>query len=75
MIGPCEAALVEACNHQDDDCDGAIDEDFRDDERRYVSPQHCGDSRSPVRRARTAHDGDVLGRRDASRWRAVRHRL
>ncbi|MFK7987338.1 MAG: hypothetical protein AB8I08_15040 [Sandaracinaceae bacterium] len=40
--GPCEPALDEACNAQDDDCDGSVDEAFRDDEGRYVSRLHCG---------------------------------
>lgn len=41
-IGACEPALQEACNHQDDDCDGTIDETFVDERGRYVSPLHCG---------------------------------
>ena len=40
--GPCEPALGEACNDQDDDCDGSVDEDFRDDAGRYVDRLHCG---------------------------------
>jgi len=40
--GECEPALVEACNASDDDCDGEIDEDFRDAEGRYVARLHCG---------------------------------
>lgn len=40
--GPCEPALGEACNGQDDDCDGETDEDFRDDAGRYVDRLHCG---------------------------------
>lgn len=42
-LGECVAALDEACNLQDDDCDGAVDEDFTDDARRYVSSAHCGE--------------------------------
>jgi hypothetical protein len=38
----CEPAAGEACNEQDDDCDGAVDEDFRDDDGRYVARLHCG---------------------------------
>lgn len=38
----CEPVLGEACNGADDDCDGATDEDFRDDAGRYVSRFHCG---------------------------------
>ena len=40
--GVCEPAVLEACNDQDDDCDGAIDEDFRDEDGRYVARLHCG---------------------------------
>lgn len=43
----CEPALVEACNAQDDDCDGSIDEDFRDAEGRYVARLHCGGCARP----------------------------
>lgn len=32
----------EVCNGRDDDCDGQIDEDFRDEEGRYMHPSHCG---------------------------------
>jgi hypothetical protein len=32
----------ELCNERDDDCDGRIDEDFRDHEGRYVTGSHCG---------------------------------
>lgn len=41
-LSACEPALAEACNQQDDDCDGQIDEDFVDAAGRYVSSQHCG---------------------------------
>ncbi|MEC7523931.1 MAG: hypothetical protein VYE22_28880, partial [Myxococcota bacterium] len=40
--GACEPALAEACDTQDDDCDGEVDEDFRDAEGRYVDRLHCG---------------------------------
>ncbi|MDQ3038158.1 MAG: hypothetical protein M3Y87_37545, partial [Myxococcota bacterium] len=43
----CEPALGEACNAQDDDCDGAIDEEFRDDAGRYVARLHCGACATP----------------------------
>ncbi len=33
---------TEVCNGQDDDCDGDIDEDFRDADGRYVHENHCG---------------------------------
>lgn len=32
----------EACNYEDDDCDGQIDEDFRNPRGAYSTPQHCG---------------------------------
>ncbi len=32
----------ETCDYQDNDCDGAIDEDFRDDEEKYFLDDHCG---------------------------------
>ena len=38
----CAPALSESCNLQDDNCDGQVDEDFRDDAGLYVSPLHCG---------------------------------
>ncbi len=41
-LGPCEPALEERCNAADDDCDGRIDEDFRDEAGRYVHALHCG---------------------------------
>lgn len=43
----CLPALSETCNGQDDDCDGAMDEDFRDDEGRYVARLHCGGCARP----------------------------
>lgn len=41
-LGGCEPALEETCNGQDDDCDGALDEDFVDDAGLYVTAEHCG---------------------------------
>ncbi len=35
-------AEMERCDYQDDDCDGTADEDFTDDQGRYVSLSHCG---------------------------------
>ena len=32
---------AETCDYQDNDCDGQIDEDFRDGEK-YVEDEHCG---------------------------------
>ncbi|MFO0684200.1 MAG: hypothetical protein U0234_19260 [Sandaracinus sp.] len=48
-MGPstCEPALEETCNHQDDDCNGQIDETFRDAMGRYVSRLACGDCAIP----------------------------
>jgi hypothetical protein len=43
----CEPALAEACNTQDDDCDGEVDEDFVDASGRYVSRYHCGGCAMP----------------------------
>ena len=34
--------MTEACNGLDDDLDGMVDEDFRDDTGRYVHDDHCG---------------------------------
>jgi hypothetical protein len=39
----------EVCNYLDDNLDGRIDEDFRDDEGRYVHDQHCGACNAPCR--------------------------
>ncbi|MEM6366863.1 MAG: MopE-related protein [Myxococcota bacterium] len=36
------SANIETCDALDNDCDGRVDEDFRDDDGRYVSDQHCG---------------------------------
>ncbi|NMB74268.1 MAG: hypothetical protein GYA21_03965, partial [Myxococcales bacterium] len=33
---------AEICNSLDDDCDGATDEDFRDEAGRFFRPEHCG---------------------------------
>jgi len=40
----CNAATPkkESCNFQDDDCDGQVDETFRDTEGRYVDDANCG---------------------------------
>jgi hypothetical protein len=37
-----EVAGLERCNIQDDDRDGKVDEDFRDEQGRYVHVEHCG---------------------------------
>ncbi len=40
----CQAATpaADACDYQDNDCDGAIDEDFIDGDGKYVHFDHCG---------------------------------
>jgi hypothetical protein len=40
----CTAATpeVESCDYQDNDCDGATDEDFQNDDGQYDSFDHCG---------------------------------
>ncbi len=35
-------SLPEVCNRLDDDLDGAVDEDFRDQDGAYASDAHCG---------------------------------
>lgn len=45
--GECEPAFGETCNGVDDDCDGAIDEDFRDAAGLYVDRLHCGGCAMP----------------------------
>jgi hypothetical protein len=41
-LSACEAALSESCNGLDDDCDGAIDETFKNDSGLYVGRENCG---------------------------------
>ena len=40
----CDAPLAQAeqCNFLDDDCDGLVDDGFRDDAGLYAQPSHCG---------------------------------
>ncbi len=38
----CTIATGESCNEADDNCNGKVDEDFRDAQGRYVNPLHCG---------------------------------
>ncbi len=33
---------AETCNYEDDDCDGLVDEDFKDDAGRYIDVHNCG---------------------------------
>jgi len=46
LVGGCAehtpCGLEEVCNYQDDDCDGQIDEDFRDEEGGYFELDDCG---------------------------------
>jgi len=39
---PVQVPMPETCNFQDDNCDGRVDEDFRDEAGRYVDDEHCG---------------------------------
>ncbi len=39
---PAPNAEDESCDGQDNDLDGRVDEDFRDDQGRYISGEHCG---------------------------------
>ncbi len=39
----------EVCNGLDDDLDGTVDEDFRDDQGRYVNDDNCGRCGNPCR--------------------------
>jgi len=41
-LGACAIATEESCNLADDDCDGEVDEDFRDATGRYLGRLHCG---------------------------------
>lgn len=46
-LSDCETIATELCNGDDDDCDGTSDEDFLDDQNRYVNRFHCGACDSP----------------------------
>ncbi|MBQ9395001.1 MAG: hypothetical protein IJU23_05730 [Proteobacteria bacterium] len=37
-----DEVTLEVCDGQDNNCDGEIDEDFRDEKGRYNAPEHCG---------------------------------
>lgn len=43
----CAPVLDEVCNGGDDDCDGEVDEDFRDDAGLYTARLHCGECAHP----------------------------
>ena len=47
VFSACQPALREACNASDDDCDDAVDEDFRNADGLYVDVDHCGACASP----------------------------
>ena len=63
---------AEACNGEDDDCNGTVDDGFRDPRGRYTTLQHCGacgnDCRTAIAHA-TATTCDVST--DAPRCRAT----
>ena len=42
LVCTARTPAVEACNYEDDNCDGQIDEDFRGARGLYSTPQHCG---------------------------------
>jgi len=41
VLSACESGL-EVCDTQDNDCDGAVDEDWRDSSGAYATSEHCG---------------------------------
>jgi len=65
-LSVCEPALEERCNESDDDCDGAIDESFRDGRGRYIDQDHCGACgrlcapQGPNMEARCVVDGEEI---------------
>lgn len=44
VYGPCTplSTSAEVCNYQDDDCNGQIDESFKDEQGNYLSDKNCG---------------------------------
>ncbi|MCC7539454.1 MAG: hypothetical protein IT379_24730 [Deltaproteobacteria bacterium] len=42
IAGECRPALEEVCNDRDEDCDGEVDEDYRNERGQYVDRRHCG---------------------------------
>ena len=42
--GECEQSdvVVEVCDYQDNNCDGEVDEGFRDESGEYTTDEHCG---------------------------------
>jgi hypothetical protein len=43
----CRPVLDETCNSRDDNCDGSVDESFRDAQGRYVDDANCGSCGTP----------------------------
>jgi len=66
--GPCDiSANVEACDGQDNDCDGRVDEDFVDpNSGRYTSDRHCGVCNNDCTQQFTEEVDRAVGGCDAS---------
>ena len=47
-VGPCLPLFAEQCNGEDDDCDGETDEDFLDEQGRYVTWSTAAAATSPA---------------------------
>jgi hypothetical protein len=48
-LSACLPALEEQCNALDDDCDDRADEDFIDENGRFVTDEHCGECNAACR--------------------------